>query len=159
MKAALPHTQARRLTGEQIDLLLAQARIARLATVNGDRPHVAPVWFLWDGKSLYIETDASFQKARNLRKNPRCSVAIDDTLGGLRFWGILLEGEAELIERPLEEVLRWVTAIYTKYLGQEGIQATTPQKMIYEGNHVIIRLTPKKIITWNDTHSAIAPIG
>lgn len=157
--SALPYTQASFLSKAQIDYLLSQPLIARMATVNGDRPHIAPVWFLWDGNSLFIETDISFQKAKNLRRNPNCAVVIDDTLGGLRFWGIILHGRVELITEPQDDVLELVRAIYTKYLGKEGVLAPTPQEMILKGRHVLIKLTPEKIISWDDTHTAVAPIG
>jgi nitroimidazol reductase NimA-like FMN-containing flavoprotein (pyridoxamine 5'-phosphate oxidase superfamily) len=156
---ALPHTQASVLNKVQIDYLLSQPLIARMATVNVDRPHIAPVWFLWDDGHLYIETDKNFQKAINLQRNPYCSVVVDDTLGGLRFWGVILQGKVELITEPEDVVLDYVKAIYTKYLGREGILAPTPQEMIFKGQHVIIKLTPEKMISWDDTHTAIAPIG
>lgn len=158
-ESALPHTQAGYIDKAKMDFLLSQPLIAHLATVGGDQPHVAPVWFLWDGESLWIETDQSFRKARNLRRNPKCAVSIDATLGGLRFWGILMLGTAELISEPHERVLELAGRVYTKYLGVEGVLAPTPQAMLIQGDHVIIRLKPDKVITWDDTHSAIAPIG
>jgi PPOX class probable F420-dependent enzyme len=158
-KSAMPHTKAQFLSPDQINNLLSRPLIARLATINKTRPHVAAVWFVWDGVSLYMETSAGFQKAKNLLRNPQCSVIIDDTLGGLRFWGIVLEGKAELISEPEAEVLEIVQRIYRKYLGEEGMLAPTPQGMIHSGQHVIIKLTPSHIITWDDTHSAITPIG
>ncbi len=157
---ALPHTQAGFLSPAAIDFLLARPLLARLATVGPDgQPHVAPVWFWWDGHSLFMETDRAFRKARNLRANARCAVTIDETLGGLRFWGIVMSGEAELIEAPPEWVLATVRQIYAKYLGPEGLQAPTPQRMLNEGQHVIVKLTPRRVITWDDTHTGLAPIG
>jgi nitroimidazol reductase NimA-like FMN-containing flavoprotein (pyridoxamine 5'-phosphate oxidase superfamily) len=157
--SALPHTDARFLTRREIDAILARPLIARLATVGGDQPHVAPVWFWWDGTSLFMETDSSFRKARNLVANPRCAVTIDDTLGGLRFWGIVMQGPASLIAEPREQIIEIVERIYRKYLGPEGIQAPAPQRMIHEGDHRIIKLTPGKIVTWNDTGSDLASMG
>jgi hypothetical protein len=153
------HTSAVIMKKEEIDHILAQPLLARIATVGKDtNPHVVPVWFWWDGMTMYIETGIDFQKTRNLRENPKCAVVVDDTQGGLRFWGILLRGEVVLITEPVELVMDIVNRIYLKYLGKEGVQAPTPQKMI-NSEHIIIKFSPNKIITWNDTKYAIAPIG
>jgi nitroimidazol reductase NimA-like FMN-containing flavoprotein (pyridoxamine 5'-phosphate oxidase superfamily) len=122
------------------------------------QPHVVPVWFWWDGEYMFAETGVEFRKARNLRDNPKCSVVVDDTQGGLRFWGIFMEGEAELISEPVDWIQDMVRLIYRKYLGTEGMLAPTPQTMI-NSSHVIIKFRPQKIISWNDTKHAITPIG
>jgi nitroimidazol reductase NimA-like FMN-containing flavoprotein (pyridoxamine 5'-phosphate oxidase superfamily) len=143
---------------DEIDGILARPLLARIATTGNDMdPHVVPVWFWWDGECIYIETGIDFRKARNLRENPKCAVLIDDTQGGLCFWGIFMRGEVELITEPVEWIMEVVRRIYLKYLGAEGILAPTPQKMI-NSQHVIIKFTPKKIVTWDDTRSEVAPI-
>ena len=148
---------SRAMTKAENDAYLARPILARIATIRSDRPHVVPMWFHWDGESIWMETGLNFQKHKNLLKNRTCAVTIDTTEGGLRFQGVILEGEAELITEPLEFVQQTVIAIYTKYLGHEGIQAPTPRRMI-ESPHVIIKLTPRRIRSWDDTRAAIAPL-
>ena len=70
----------------------------------------------------------------------------------------MFEGTVELITEPHDWVLKAVKRIYTKYLGTEAILAHTPQEMLREGDHVVVKLTPERIITWDDTHS-VAPVG
>ncbi len=44
-----------KLTSEEIDELLAQPIVARIATVKpGGAPHVAPMWQQWDGKAMWV---------------------------------------------------------------------------------------------------------
>lgn len=141
----------------EIDTFLGLPLLARIATVRPDgRPHIAPMWFWWDGSSMYMETGPDFVKTRNLRANPRAAVSVDLTEGGLRFKGVIMEGTVELIDdRPF--VLETCTRIYTRYLGAEGARSPTPQQMI--GNeHVIIRLSPRRVTSWDDTRTALAPI-
>jgi PPOX class probable F420-dependent enzyme len=147
----------REMTKAEIDLYLAERHLARIATIRGRWPHVVPVWFEWDGHSLWMETGFHFQKHRNLERNPRCAVVIDTTEGGMLFKGVALEGRAELITDPPDRVREIVSTIYTKYLGREGIQAPTPQRMI-NSRHVIIKLTPERIRSWDYTRDSIAPI-
>ncbi len=153
------HTDSVIISKEEINQILAQPLIARIATVGKDmQPHVLPVWFHWDGESMFIETGFNFRKANNLRENPKCAVVVDNTQGGLRFWGIFMRGGVELISEPVDWVRDMVRKIYLNYLGEEGIAAPTPQRMI-NGKHVIIKFTPEKIVTWNDTRHTIPPIG
>lgn len=145
------------MTLEELNAFLARPHLARITTVRPDqKPHIAPMWFYWDGASLFMETPPTAVKTRNLRSNPACAVCIDVTEGGLRFKGVILEGMAELLDdRELQ--LTMTTRIYTKYLGSEGVQAPTPQHMIHNP-HVIIKLTPTRIISWDETQDGLAPI-
>lgn len=148
----------RELTKAEIDAFLAQPLIARIATVRRDgRPHIAPIWFVWDGETLCMETSPRFLKVKNLKHNPHCAISIDITEGGLRFKAVVLEGEAELLEDDQEFARQTAARIYTKYLGAEGILAPTPQRMI-NSPHVIIRLKPQRIISWDWTSSGVAPV-
>lgn len=150
-------TGATSMSKAELDAYLTQLLIARIATIREDRPHVVPVWYDWDGQSIWIETGLNFQKHKNLMRNPHCAIVIDTTEGGLRFKGVILEGKAELITEPLEFVRETVIRIYTRYLGEEGILAPTPQRMI-QSPHVIIKLTPERLISWDYTRRGLAPI-
>jgi hypothetical protein len=93
----------------------AQARIdaARwywLTTLHpSGRPHTRPVLAVWTGSALCTTSTRAAQKGRNLRRDPRCSVAImaDDM-------HIVLEGTASPVER--EPMLDRVAEAYrSKY--------------------------------------------
>ena len=141
----------------ELDAFLARPYLARIASIRGERPHVVPMWFDWDGASVWMETGLNFQKHKNLSANPNCVVTVDITEGGLRFKGAILEGKAELISEPPALVRETVIRIYAKYLGREGIEAPTPRQMI-DSPHVIIKLTPTRVITWDDTMTGLAPL-
>ena len=140
-----------------MNAFLHEPVLARIATVREDWPHVVPMWFDWDCTSLWMETGLGSQKHRNLMANPHCAVTIDITEGGLRFKGVILEGDVELITDPEAFVRETATRIYRKYLGEEGIAAPTPSQMIVNP-HAIIRLRPQRIRTWDDTRPGLAPL-
>ncbi len=145
------------LSRAEIDLFLAAPLLARIATVRPDgRPHIAPMWFWWDGTSMYMETPPDSVKANNLRSNPFCAITVDITEGGLRFKSVILEGRAELLDDPVyaRDMAR---RVYTKYLGEEGVRSPTPASMI-SNPHVIIKLTPSRILTYDGTRIGLAPI-
>ena len=66
------------MTSEEIDDFLSGRWVARFATIGKDGyPHVAPLWYYWDGKCVYIELTRNRQSCKNLHRDPRCSVVID----------------------------------------------------------------------------------
>jgi nitroimidazol reductase NimA-like FMN-containing flavoprotein (pyridoxamine 5'-phosphate oxidase superfamily) len=54
-------------------------RTAKLATVRLDgRPYVAPIWFILDSDSLVFMTGKDAVKGKNILRDPRVMVSIDD---------------------------------------------------------------------------------
>ena len=67
-----------------------------LGTVRPDgRPHLVPVWFLWDGSTILIFSKND-HKVRNIQSNQRVMLALDDTKGGEDV--VMIEGVAALLE-------------------------------------------------------------
>src|SRR6202023_222674 len=67
----------------EVDEFLATERTCRVATVGRDgRPHVAPLWFVWDGASLWLNSVVRSQRWTDLERDPRIAVVVD---GGVEF--------------------------------------------------------------------------
>jgi nitroimidazol reductase NimA-like FMN-containing flavoprotein (pyridoxamine 5'-phosphate oxidase superfamily) len=131
--------------------LLAEPVLARLATANAKtlQPHVVPVWFLWEGNSLWISAFISTRKVKDLQKNPRCAVLIEPAQPqGSPLQAVLLEGAAELIAEPASLVAEMSERIYTKYMGPEGVLAPEPQSWKQDPENRLVRLTPERRIAW-----------
>lgn len=93
---------------------LETAEIFWLSTVRPDgRPHVTPLIAVWTGGALYFGTGAEEQKARNLERNPRCTLTTGrNSLGdGL---DIAVEGEAVQV-RDTATLRRVADAYEAKY--------------------------------------------
>ena len=128
---------------------LEHVLIARIATVDADNhPHVVPVWYGWDGESLWMSAFRSTQKVRNIQHNPMISVAIDTTTDHVDNQAVVLEGRAELVEEPREFLRKQITWIYTRYLGEEGVLKEEPQSWIEDDENLLIKLTPEKVMSW-----------
>ena len=134
----------------KIEAFLSEPLLARMATVSADdlQPHVVPVWFLWDGKSVWISSYSSTRKIRELQRNPKCSIVIDTTNRTAGLSAVLFEGQAELVTEPRELVREMATRVYARYLGPEGVLAAEPQEWIYSPENLLIKLTPQKTVTW-----------
>lgn len=143
-----------KLTKTDIDSFLANKWMARLATAVPSKenpaffqPHNVPVWFHWDGESLYISAFQSTRKVKEVKRNPYIAVIIDlpEAVDGAQ--AVLMEGKSELILASdlVQEMSR---IIYTKYMGPEGVKDPAPQSWIIDPENTIIKLTPARIFTW-----------
>jgi PPOX class probable F420-dependent enzyme len=94
------------------------ARTAKLATVRADgRPHVAPVWYDVDESgALLFNTGADTVKGRNLARDGRAAICIDDDRPPFSF--VMLEGRVEIVE-DLDQVRLWAERIGGRYMGLE----------------------------------------
>jgi len=82
-----------------------------VATVWPDgRPHVMPVWGVWEDAALWFSSSVRSRKARNLRADPRCVVTAESTREP-----VVLEGEATIVSEraPIARVLDLMNAKYS----------------------------------------------
>ncbi|OIK06310.1 PPOX class F420-dependent oxidoreductase [Streptomyces monashensis] len=92
-------------------------RTAKLSTVRADgSPHIAPVWFLLDGDEIVFNTGRDTVKGRNLARDGRVALCVDDERPPFSF--VVLQGRAEL-DDDLPEIRRWATRIAARYVGEE----------------------------------------
>jgi PPOX class probable F420-dependent enzyme len=104
---------------------LRETLILWLASVRPDgRPHVVPVWFLWEDEAILIFSKPENQKVRNLRHNPAVTLALDDSREGDDV--TVLEGLADLVNDPsLTTAIADYAAKYATLLADMGWTAET----------------------------------
>jgi PPOX class probable F420-dependent enzyme len=82
----------------KVDLPLRATRSIWVATTRPDgRPHAVPVWYTWDGHTLYFGTGERAQKARNLAQQPWVVVHLGDGDDV-----VTLEGPVEVVTDDVE---------------------------------------------------------
>ena len=133
-----------------IEAVLAEPVLARLATTNPKtmQPHVVPVWFAWDGECVWISSFISTRKIRELQKNPQGAVLIESKQEEGKLTAVLLEGPVALVTEPRQLVSEIASRIYIRYLGNEGLMDNEPQSWLNDPENLLIKLTPKRIISW-----------
>jgi PPOX class probable F420-dependent enzyme len=116
----------------------------KLATVRADgRPHLAPVWYDVDGDgTLVFNTGASTVKGRNLQRDPRASLCVDDERPPFSF--VVIEGVAELSD-DLDEVRGWATRIGGRYMGPERAQEYGARNGV--PGELVVRLRPHQVVS------------
>ncbi len=144
------------MTGEEVEAFLAAERTCRVATVGGDGgPHVAPLWFVWDGASLWLNSIVRSQRWTDLARDPRVAVVVDAGEDFFELRGVEITGRAEPVggvprgdeEQPeLPPVER---AFARKYTGSDTFAP--------DGRHAWLRITPEKLVSWDHRKLATLP--
>lgn len=99
-------------------------RTGKLSTVRKDgSPHIAPLWFVLDGDSFVFTTGKDTVKARNVARDGRVALCVDDDRPPFSY--VVLEGRAEIGEYAdaADELLTWATRIGARYMGEEHAEA------------------------------------
>ncbi|MFF7656300.1 PPOX class F420-dependent oxidoreductase [Streptomyces sp. NPDC007983] len=109
---------AQNMSRDQWQKFLSEGtRTGKLATVRADgSPHLAPIWFLLDGDDLVFNTGQDTVKGRNLARDPRVSLCVDDERPPFSF--VTVRGRAEASD-DLGEVREWATRIAARYVGDD----------------------------------------
>lgn len=116
-------------TEEYRSFLLDRARTATLATVRVD------------GDTVVFTTGETMLKARNMRRDLRVSLGVDDQEPPFHF--VLIEGTAELAADD-PDLLHWATRIAGRYMG-EDLADSYGRRNAVEGE-LLVRVTPTKIV-------------
>ena len=85
------------MSADELTSFLGEQRTCRFATTGPDGPHVAPVWFVWDGQALWVYSLTRSQRWANLARDPRVAVVVDDGHHYHELHGVEIEGQATVM--------------------------------------------------------------
>jgi PPOX class probable F420-dependent enzyme len=135
------------MTPGERDQFLASERTCRVATAGGGGdPHVTPLWFAWDGTSLWLTSLVNSQRWTDLQRDPRVSAVVDAGDGYMELRGVELRGravpvgEAPRRGEPVAELEVPERIFADKYAGG---------RVHHDGRHAWLRITPDKIVSWD----------
>jgi PPOX class probable F420-dependent enzyme len=141
-----------RLSAEERDAFLALPRACTLATIGpSGHPQLTAMWYaLLDGQFCFA-TYAKSQKVKNLERNPKCSVLVEDGTSYGELRGYSVEGEAELLE-DAELAYRVLAETSRRYMGMDvekvGAVMTEALKKRAE-KRTVIRVKPEREKSWD----------
>ena len=129
-------------TDEVRAFLLHGTRTGKLATVRADgRPHVAPIWFTMEGDDILFNTWHESVKGKNLRRDGRVTLCVDDENAPYAF--VMIEGRVEISEDTAES-LRWATEIGGRYMGADHAESFGKRNSV--PGELLVRIKVSKII-------------
>lgn len=98
---------------EKARAFLNEQRFAVLATLNADgSAQQTTMWYLLEGDTIVMNTKAGRLKDRNMRRDPRVSICVED---GYRF--ITISGAVEMID-DAEIAQRDIYRLALRYHGE-----------------------------------------
>jgi len=137
------------MSDEEVHGFLAEKMVMQCAT-NGPRglPHMVALWFVADDRELRSWTYAKSQKARNLERDPRATLGLEEGVQYHELRGVMFECDVEL-ERDPAEVERFGLELFDRYaptgLTDEirGMVAKQAQK------RVGLTFVPTRRVSWD----------
>ncbi|MFE6064191.1 PPOX class F420-dependent oxidoreductase [Streptomyces sp. NPDC056431] len=132
-----------RMTDDQWRTFVSEGtRTGKLATVRDDgSPHVVPIWFLLDGDEFVFNTGKDTVKGRNLARDGRVSLCVDDDTPPFAF--VSLSGRAELSEDP-DELRHWAGRIGARYMGEDRADEFGERNAV--PGELLVRVSIRKVI-------------
>ena len=128
---------------EAYAFLAEGTRTGKLATVRANgRPHVAPIWFVLDGEDLIFNTWHASVKGKNLKRDGRVALTVDEETPPFAF--VLVEGTVEITEDNLTESKKWATRIGGRYMGADQAEAFGERNGV--PGELLVRIKVDKIV-------------
>ncbi|MEV1021835.1 pyridoxamine 5'-phosphate oxidase family protein [Streptomyces sp. NPDC050264] len=136
------------MTSQELDTFLTEQRTCRVATVSADgTPHVSPLWFVWDGTSMWFYSLARSRRWADLRADGRVAVAVDAGEGYGELRGVELSGRIEFVgESPRTGEPCPELGAPERLFARKNFEM---DEMFHDGRHAWARLTPDKIASWD----------
>jgi PPOX class probable F420-dependent enzyme len=129
---------------ERDAFLRSDALFAKIATTNEEGwPMISPVWYEWDGSSFLVVGKERTSYIRNLRRDPRCGVLVENK--ELPYKRVSVLGIAEFLPDDFD----WQTParrMVLRYIGPEGLSYA---EATFGFPRVSIRIWPKRMTTWD----------
>jgi len=129
---------------ERDAFLTGGAMFAKIATTDEEGwPMVSPVWYLWDGASFLVVGKERTSYIRNLRRDPRCGVLVENPT--LPYKRVSVLGEAEFLpadfdwQEPARELV-------IRYIGVDGLDYA---EATFGFPRVSVRIWPRRMTTWD----------
>ncbi|UGQ11114.1 pyridoxamine 5'-phosphate oxidase family protein [Yinghuangia sp. ASG 101] len=136
------------MTRDEVGVFLDAERVCRVATIGADgHPHVVPLWFVWDGSALWLNSVVRSRRWADLRRDPRVSVVVDagddfDELRGVELFGeVEVASEVPRTSEPRPELTDVERRYAEKYSG-------TPD-FVADGRHAWLRMRPAAVVSWD----------
>ena len=136
------------MSGEEVRAFLAETMVMQCAT-NGPRgiPHMTPLWFVGDVAELRGWTYAKSQKARNLERDPRATLGLEEGVQYHELRGVMFECDVEL-ERDPARVEEFGLELFERYAGgvTDEIRAMVEKQA---QKRVGLTFVPTRTVSWD----------
>ncbi len=117
-----------------------------LTTISANGyPHTVPIGYFRHGDEVVIGCRAGTQKLKNIERNPRVSLLIEDGQTMKELRGLVIQGDARTTTEPAEMLELARAAARSRGVAENDLPTEPRPGAAY------IRVTPRKYISWDNT--------
>ena len=143
------------MTAEEVTGFLNETSTLQVATIGKDgSPHLAPMWFVMEGDTIVFRSFTRSQKIVNLQRDPRLTVLAEDGDAYAELRGVMITGEAQLIDDPA-----YVLGLYGRLAAKYALIGDTPTELTPDDleaafgraatKNTAVIVEPTKIASWD----------
>lgn len=132
---------AARIPDSHRDLLENPVVVALTTIMPDGQPQATPVWCLYDGTHIVINTARGRQKDQNMQQNPKVAILAIDPKNPYRY----LEIRGEVDEATEEGGVEMINRLSERYTGRRDYYAGNPQ-MRGKERRVTYKIRPTHVV-------------
>jgi PPOX class probable F420-dependent enzyme len=138
------------MTDDEQAAFLREGHTLQVASIGPHGyPHQVAMWYaLIDGK-VHFTTYARSQKVQNLRRNPRMSVMIETGTPYSELRGLVIEGNATIIEGDTNLAARVATMSGSRRPAEPPSAPPSAQTLRAVVKRVVVRVDPVHVYSWD----------
>jgi PPOX class probable F420-dependent enzyme len=135
------------MTDEELRAFLGDHRVVSVATIGPHgRPHLVPLWYAVEGTTLRSWTYAKSQKAKNLERDPRATLQVEDGELYQELRGVMMECDVD-IERDPRKVATYGIALLERFVPvnddvTQMVDTQAPKR-------IGLTFRPTRIVSWD----------
>src|SRR5437588_4669022 len=134
---------------EEVAAFLAEQRVVVCATNGtGGWPHLMPLWYVVRERELWAWTYAKSQKVRNLERDDRAGLQVEDGVEYQELRGVMLETRA-VIHRELDVVAGTGAEIFERYGGASPGEETLAALRAQAAKRVALHFMTERVASWD----------
>jgi general stress protein 26 len=137
------------LAPEEIAAFLDEQRVVICAS-HGPRgwPHLMPLWYVVRAGEIWAWTYAKSQKVRNLERDPRATLEVEDGERYHELRGLMIEADA-IIHRDIELVAGVGADLGRRYGGGEPGPDLVDIVRAQAAKRVALQFVPRRTASWD----------
>ena len=137
------------LSDEEVAAFLEQQRVVVCAT-NGPRgwPHLMPLWYVVREGELWAWTYAKSQKTRNLERDDRATLQLEDGDEYAELRGVMIEART-VVHRETELVAEIGASILERYGRVAPGEQFTDAVRAQAAKRVALQFVPVRLASWD----------
>ncbi len=138
------------MTEEEVAAFLDRGWTLQVAS-NGPHgyPHLVAMWYVMIDGVIHFTTYAKSQKAINLKRDPRVTCMLEAGTAYAELQGLVIEGEAEVIDDNAETTLSVMRVVNGKYRRSPMAARSDDELRRAATKRAVVRITPNRHYSWD----------